>query len=127
MVFSLYEKAGQMQKILVAGATGYLGKFVVWELSERGYWIRALVRNQAKLDRTGPFLEPSVKDRTNKVFIGEVTKPETLKGVCDGIDIVFSSVGITHQKDKLSYQNVDYRGNKNESLIHPHLNLHTFR
>jgi uncharacterized protein YbjT (DUF2867 family) len=33
--------------------------------------------------------------------------------VCDGIDVVFSSVGITKQKGKLTFEDVDYQGNKN--------------
>jgi len=102
-----------MQKVLVAGATGYLGKFVVQEFSRRGYWIRALARNPRKLEQTGPFLEPAVTDRVNEVFIGQVTRPETLQGLCDDIDIVFSSIGITRQKDKLTFQDVDYQGNRN--------------
>ena len=64
-----------MQKVLVAGATGYLGRFVVREFKKRGYWVRALARNPQKLEITGPFLEPAVKDQTDEVFIGEVTKP----------------------------------------------------
>ncbi|MDX2381840.1 MAG: NmrA family NAD(P)-binding protein, partial [Acidimicrobiia bacterium] len=31
-------------RVLVAGATGYLGKFVVQAFKERGYWVRALTR-----------------------------------------------------------------------------------
>jgi len=31
-----------MRKVLVAGATGYLGKFVVREFKRQGYWVRAL-------------------------------------------------------------------------------------
>ena len=38
-----------MKKILVAGATRYLGKFVVKELRRRGHWIRALARDAARL------------------------------------------------------------------------------
>lgn len=102
-----------MQKVLVAGATGYLGRFVVQEFKKRGYWVRALARNQQKLEKTGPFLEPAVKDQTDEVFVGEVTKPETLRGLCDGIDIMFSSIGITRQRDKVSFMEVDYQGNKN--------------
>ena len=102
-----------MQKVLVAGATGYLGRFVVQEFRRRGYWVRALARNPGKLEQTGPFLEPAVMDQINEVFIGQVTRPETLDGLCDGIDIVFSSIGITRQKDKLTFQDVDYQGNKN--------------
>jgi hypothetical protein len=72
-----------------------------------------LARNPQKLEKTGPFLEPAVKDQTDEVFVGEVTKPETLHGLCDGIDIIFSSIGITRQRDKVSFMEVDYQGNKN--------------
>ena len=102
-----------MQKVIVAGATGYLGRFVVQEFKKRGYWVRALARNPQKLDKIGPSLEPSVKDQTDEVFVGEVTKPETLRGLCDGIDIMFSSIGITRQRDRVSFMEVDYHGNKN--------------
>ena len=102
-----------MRKVLVAGATGYLGRFVVQEFKERGYWVRALARNPEKLEQTGLFLEPAVIDQIDEVFVGEVTKPETLHGLCENIDIVFSSIGITRQKDKLTYRDVDYQGNRN--------------
>jgi uncharacterized protein YbjT (DUF2867 family) len=102
-----------VQKVLVAGATGYLGRFVTKELKRRGYWVRVLARNPKKLEQTGPFLQPAVIDEVDDLFLGEVTKPETLKGLCDDIDIAFSSVGITRQKDKLTYRDVDYQGNRN--------------
>ncbi|MCP3685862.1 MAG: NmrA family NAD(P)-binding protein, partial [bacterium] len=35
--------------IFVAGATGYLGKYVVKEQKKQGCWIRALVRNSKKI------------------------------------------------------------------------------
>jgi len=94
-----------MKKVLVAGATGYLGQFVVKALKGRGYWVRVLGRSAAKL--------ASVEDYADELFIGEVTDPDSLIGLCNGIDIVFSSVGITRQKDGLTYQNVDYQGNRN--------------
>ena len=94
-----------MKKILVAGATGYLGRFVVKALKERGYWVRALGRDAARLD--------SIKEYVDELFIGEVTNPSSLDGICDGIDVVFSSVGITRQKDGLTYTDVDYQGNRN--------------
>jgi uncharacterized protein YbjT (DUF2867 family) len=94
-----------MKKILVAGATGYLGRNVVKALKNRGYWVRALGRSKAKL-------EP-IKEFADELFIGEVTDLASLDGLCDGIDAVFSSVGITRQKDGLTYQDVDYQGNRN--------------
>jgi len=36
-------------KVLVAGATGYLGQHVVRELHARGHQVRALVRELVKL------------------------------------------------------------------------------
>lgn len=94
-----------MKKVLVAGATGYLGQSVVRALKAKGYWIRALGRSAAKLAR--------VEGYADELFIGEVTDPDSLIGLCDGIDIVFSSVGITRQKDGLTYKDVDYQANKN--------------
>ncbi|EMI52244.1 SDR family oxidoreductase [Rhodopirellula sallentina] len=92
-------------KVLVVGATGYLGKHMIQCLHRRGYWVRVLVRDESRL--------ADVKDLVDEVFVGEATKPESLIGVCDGIEIVFSSLGITRQKDGLTYQDVDYGANKN--------------
>ena len=94
-----------MKKVLVAGATGYLGQFVVMALTARGYWVRALGRSTAKL--------APVEEHADELFIGEVTGPDSLAGLCDGIDIVFSSVGITRQKDGLTYNDIDYQANRN--------------
>lgn len=93
------------KKVLIAGATGYLGQYVVKELKKQGYWVRALARTKGKLADLDEYID--------EVFIGEVTKPETLGKVCDDIDVVISTVGITRQKDGLTYMDVDYGANKN--------------
>lgn len=100
-------------RILVAGATGYLGRHVVRACAERGWRVRALVRDPAKLDRPGRFLEPPVRACVEDVFVGRITEPETLRGACDGVDAVFSSVGITRQRDGRTYRDVDFQGNVN--------------
>ena len=100
------------QRVLVVGATGYLGKFVVTELKSHGYWVRALSRDTRKI-------EP-VRQYIDDLFIGQATQPETLRGICKDIDIVISSLGITRQKDGLTYMDVDYQANMNllqEALI----------
>ena len=102
-----------MKKVLVAGGTGYLGKYVIQEFHRQGFWVRALSRNEKKLAEVGPFAEPAVTNVIDEVFIGEVTRPETLAGLCEDIDIVFSSIGLTRQKDGLTFRDVDYQGNKN--------------
>ncbi|MBB3205889.1 uncharacterized protein YbjT (DUF2867 family) [Rhodopirellula rubra] len=99
------ESSRHQTKVLVVGATGYLGKYMIRELKQRGYWVRALARSRAKLD--------AVADCVDEIFVGEATRAETLEGVCDEIDIVFSSLGITRQRDGLTYTDVDYQANKN--------------
>ena len=94
-----------MKRVLVAGATGYLGGYVAREFKERGYFVRALVRSSKKLDH--------LLDSTDEIVEAEVTQPDTLGQVCDGIDVVFSSVGITRQKDGVTFRDVDYQGNMN--------------
>ncbi|MFC1532090.1 SDR family oxidoreductase [Thermodesulfobacteriota bacterium] len=99
------ENISKKERVLVVGATGYLGEFIVKELKRQGYWIRALSRDRRKI-------EP-VKQYVDEVFLGEATQHKTLTGICKNIDIVFSSLGITRQKDGLTYMDVDYQGNKN--------------
>ena len=94
-----------MKKVLVAGATGYLGRHLVKELKKQNYQVRALARQANKLD--------DLNEDIDEVYEAEVTKPETLTGIGDGIDIVISSIGITRQKDRLTYMDVDYQGNSN--------------
>ena len=94
-----------MRRVLVAGATGYLGGFVAQELKERGHFVRALARLPEKLE--------GIRDCLDETIEAEVTRPETLEQVCDGVDVVFSSVGITRQRDGLSFRDVDYQGNMN--------------
>jgi nucleoside-diphosphate-sugar epimerase len=44
----------ELKSVLVAGATGYLGKFVVKAFKEQGYFVRVLTRNEARLNEAGP-------------------------------------------------------------------------
>jgi uncharacterized protein YbjT (DUF2867 family) len=100
------------KRVLVAGATGYLGKFVVQAFKPRGYWVRALTRDEDRLREPGPFTAPGIgDDDVDEVFVGEITDPETLAGLMDGIDIVFSCVGISRQRDGLTFEQVDYQCN----------------
>jgi uncharacterized protein YbjT (DUF2867 family) len=77
----------------------------VQEFKKQGFRVRALARNAARLE--------SLSECIDEEFIGEVTDSNSLPGICKDIDIVFSSIGITKQKDNLTYMDVDYQGNKN--------------
>ena len=94
-----------MKRVLVAGATGYLGGFVCKEFKDRGYFVRALVRSSKRLN--------GLWGSTDEIVEAQITQTETLEHVCDGIEVVFSSVGITRQKDGLTFRDVDFQGNMN--------------
>jgi uncharacterized protein YbjT (DUF2867 family) len=94
-----------MTKILVAGASGYLGKYILEELDNWKIPALALVRAPEKLK--------DLNLSNIRIVQAEVTRPETLSGICKDVDTVISAVGITRQKDGLSYMDVDYQANVN--------------
>ncbi len=94
-------------KVLVAGATGYLGQYIVKSLKKHGCYTAALVRNTEKVKTIG------LDSFLDRCITAEVTKPSTLKGVCFGFDVVISTIGITRQRDNLTYMDVDFQANMN--------------
>ena len=90
-------------KVLLAGSTGYLGLHLVDELLKRDIPFRAVARNANKLHKL----------TKNQLAIAEVTQPETLKGICNDVEVVISTIGITRQKNGLTYMDVDYQANLN--------------
>ncbi len=92
-------------KIILAGATGYLGSFIAQELKDHGHDFLAFGRSEEKLKKIG---------LTEKEFqVLDVTKLATFPKIEEPIDTVISTVGITRQKDGLSYMDVDYGANLN--------------
>lgn len=102
-----------MKTVLIAGATGYLGRYTVQMFKRAGYRVRVLARNEKKLSLTGAGLAPAIHDCVDEVHIGDVTQPHTLNGITDGIDVVFSSISLMGAKSKLTWHDVDYLGNVN--------------
>jgi len=94
-----------MQRVLLAGATGYLGGYILSELLNRQFDVRVVVRSPSKLN-------PEEADKI-EVLEGDLTEPESIKDCCEDIDCVITTVGITEPKDGLKYMDVDYQGNKN--------------
>ena len=93
------------KSVLVAGATGYLGRHIVKQYMSMGWNVRALVRNSKAARASGLV--------ATELFEGEATNPSTLRGAMDGVDLVISALGITRQRDGLSYWDVDYQANAN--------------
>ena len=104
----------EAKRVLVAGATGYLGKYVVRAFKQQGYFVRVLTRSKERLAQVGPFTAPALgPEDYDEVFVGEVSEPESLAGCMENIDLVFSSVGISRQRDGLTFEQVDYQCNRN--------------
>lgn len=99
-----------MKKVLVAGAGGRLGAAVVAELRRRGYPVRALVRDAARLHAT--------ETGGGEVFVADARRPETLEGGCDGVRVVISSMGASLKLERTrdrdaNFHDVDYLANLN--------------
>ncbi len=96
------QKIGRSSRVLVAGATGYLGSRIVTRLKERGYWVRVLVRRPE---------QAAALAVADDAVVAQVTEPDSLAGICDGVGTLYSSLGITRQHDGVGYRQVDYGGN----------------
>ena len=87
-----------MERILVAGAAGLLGRRVLSELGERGYRRRALCRNAAR-----------ARDiESEEIVSGDLLSPAAAEEAVRDIDTVFSCVGQTVSAD-LSIRGPGYR------------------
>ncbi|MEO0561757.1 MAG: SDR family oxidoreductase [Chloroflexota bacterium] len=102
-----------MKTVLIAGATGYLGRYAVHAFKAAGYRVRVLARDEKKLAEQGHALAPAIADQVDEVHLGDVTQPETLRGIANGVDIVFSSISLMAAKNGLKWHDVDYMGNVN--------------
>ncbi|MFG1495711.1 SDR family oxidoreductase [Saccharospirillum sp. HFRX-1] len=92
-----------MKTVFIAGATGYLGRYLVSHFAQAGWQVKALVRDANRAADLG----------AHQLVVAEATQPETLSGHFDQVDLVVSSLGITRQKDGLDYWDVDYQANLN--------------
>jgi uncharacterized protein YbjT (DUF2867 family) len=96
-----------MTKILLAGATGSLGRYVAKELKARGYWVRAVARQPSRVGNLN----------LDDVVSADLTNAASLHKVCQGVDWVLSCAGASMKVgnfgDKKSFYDVDYQGNLN--------------
>jgi len=68
-------------KVLVTGATGFIGSRLCKILTEQGYGIKALVLPGENID--------SISDKPIEIHFGDLKIPESIKGICDNVDIVY--------------------------------------
>ena len=98
-----------MSTILVAGATGYLGRFIVAELHRRGYQVRALVRDLGRAEAPGIYGSPSLTGLVADWRIGDVTNPHVTADLAHKVTGIISALGVTRQK--ADPWDIDYRAN----------------
>lgn len=73
------------QKVLVTGAGGFIGSFLCRKLRESGYEIRALAMPGEKVRH--------LEALGAGISTGDLTKPGSIKGIADGVDIVYHLAG----------------------------------
>ena len=90
-------------KIVLAGAYGNLGSDIFKALLNAGHSVVAADMIERNLGLTGDFTFKKL----------DVTKPEALKGLCDGADCVVTTVGLTKTSATVTNYEIDYQGNLN--------------
>lgn len=98
-----------MPTTLVAGATGYLGRFLVKELHERGVGVKAVVRDYQRALEAGPHGAPSLAGLVDRWAIGDMKDPSFVADLCIDVDDVITALGVT--RGSASPWDVDFRAN----------------
>src|SRR5262245_31182216 len=89
-------------RVLVTGATGFVGAHVARELDARGHAVRALVRDPARAE--------AVKAHLTELVRGDLADPETLAVACGGVDAVVHVAGLTKAARDADFTRVNVHG-----------------
>ena len=91
-------------KVVLAGAFGNLGAEILKALCNAGHEVVAADLKETKVEGT---------EGKYKFVAIDATNPETLKGLCDGADVVITTMGLTGASTKFTAYDIDYKGNMN--------------
>lgn len=94
--------------ILITGASGYVGNNLVRRLVEAGHPVRAMVHNRAKAEARLADLRSRVE-----IVTGDVTKPETLAPVMEGVSAVVHLVAVAIEQGNMTYERINTQGTIN--------------
>ena len=91
-------------KVVLAGAFGNLGAEILKKLCAAGHEVVA-----------ADLKEKPVEGCEGKYTFKAInaTKPETLEGLCDGAEVVITTMGLTTASTAVTSYDIDYRGNMN--------------
>ncbi|NOZ56481.1 MAG: NAD-dependent epimerase/dehydratase family protein [Calditrichaeota bacterium] len=92
-------------QVLVTGANGFVGSFLVEELLRRGHSVRCLVRKTSNLQW--------IQHLPVDLVYGEVTRPETLGPAVEGVQQVYHLAGVTKARRREDYFRVNAGGTEN--------------
>lgn len=80
--------------VLVVGSTGMLGTKIISALLDKGTTeVKAMVRSINDSDEENQKKIEAMKAQGATIVEGDLMKPETLLAICQGVDVVISSVG----------------------------------
>ena len=88
-------RIAEQRSILLTGATGYIGGRLVPRLLRAGHRVRVLVRDPERLSGV-PWADEV------EVFRGDLSDGESLRGCCDGIDVVYYLVHSMGESDSFA-------------------------
>lgn len=92
-------------RILVTGASGFIGSGLVSALAAQGHEVCALLRPSASME----FLKGIPFTR----FVGDLRDQDSLNRACENIDVVFHLAGLTSAKSRSEYFKFNAEGTKN--------------
>lgn len=106
-----------MSKVLVTGANGFLGSWLVKDLLQQGHQVKALVRKKSRLD--------DLQSLPCEFVYGDVTDLESLYKAFENVEAVFHLAGLIAYKkaDRAKMESVNVNGTQNviEACIHCHV------
>jgi uncharacterized protein YbjT (DUF2867 family) len=94
-----------MMHVLIAGAGGLLGQPLIDRFIRQDCHVTAL--GYSLKEFTG-WIHPRLT-----ITACNVTQPAQLTGLCAGVDVVISCLGITRMRNAMTHMDVDYQGNVN--------------
>jgi nucleoside-diphosphate-sugar epimerase len=92
-------------RILVSGASGFIGSGLVASLAEGGHEVHALMRPSASTE----FLKGISFSRKS----GDILDRDSLKRACEGMDAVFHLAGLTAAPDRSTFFRFNSEGTRN--------------
>jgi uncharacterized protein YbjT (DUF2867 family) len=100
--------ADEKKIVVVAGATGRLGRLIVKELLNRGYQVRAVI-----VKPFDPPEPPGLKQEGVELAEGDLTSVESFEKVMEGAHFAISAIGSKKPFSKKENEKIDNMGNQN--------------